>query len=97
MLVRDHSGRILWAGHLAKGGHQQLFGIGPFTVRAGKPAAVDVWVAGKVRGPWAPASRRCGARSGKAGSAPAAPYRELATMTRPTGHCCARAPSGPRR
>ena len=51
VLVRDRSGAILWAGHLTKGGHRQLFGTGPFTVRAVHPAAVDVWVAGKARGP----------------------------------------------
>ena len=51
VLVRDRSGTILWAGHLTKGGHRQLFGTGPFTVRAVHPAAVDVWVAGKPRGP----------------------------------------------
>ncbi len=50
VLVRDHSGAILWAGHLVEGGHKQLFGTGPFTVRAVHPAAVDVWVAGKARG-----------------------------------------------
>ena len=51
VLVRDRSGTILWAGHLTKGGHRQLFGTGPFTVRAVHPAAVDVWVAGKPQGP----------------------------------------------
>ncbi len=51
VLVRDRSGAILWAGHLTQGGHRQLFGTGPFTVRAVHPAAVDVWVAGKLRGP----------------------------------------------
>ncbi|MEP6814373.1 MAG: RodZ domain-containing protein [Marmoricola sp.] len=50
VLVRDHTGRILYSGHLKHGGRQQLFGVGPFTVRASKPAAVDVWVAGKARG-----------------------------------------------
>ena len=50
LLVRDHSGRILYAGHLNLGGHRQLFGVGPFTVRASSPAAVDVWVAGKAKG-----------------------------------------------
>jgi len=51
VLVRDRSGAILWTGHLTQGGHRQLFGTGPFTVRAVHPAAVDVWVAGKPRGP----------------------------------------------
>jgi hypothetical protein len=50
VVVRDHTGRILYSGHLRAGGHRQLFGVGPFTVRASKPAAVDVWVAGKAKG-----------------------------------------------
>lgn len=50
VLVRDHSGRVLYSGHLRLGGHRQLFGVGPFSVRASQPAAVDVWVAGKAKG-----------------------------------------------
>ncbi|MGI9155681.1 MAG: RodZ domain-containing protein [Marmoricola sp.] len=50
VLVRDHSGRILYSGHLKRGGHHQLYGVGPFTVRASAPAAVDVWVDGKPKG-----------------------------------------------
>ncbi|MDQ6642778.1 MAG: DUF4115 domain-containing protein, partial [Actinomycetota bacterium] len=50
VLVRDHTGRILYSGHIVAGGHRQLFGVGPFTVRASKPDAVDVWVNGKPKG-----------------------------------------------
>jgi hypothetical protein len=50
VVVREHGGRVLYSGHLKQGGHRQLFGTGPFTVRASSPAAVDVWVAGKARG-----------------------------------------------
>lgn len=50
VLVRDHSGKILWSGDLAKGQQQRLFGTGPFDVQSSDGSAVAVWVDGKARG-----------------------------------------------
>ncbi|MCW2757754.1 MAG: helix-turn-helix protein [Nocardioidaceae bacterium] len=48
--IRDHAGNVLWSGQLAAGQQHRVKGVGPFTVKAGKPGSVDVFVSGKPRG-----------------------------------------------
>lgn len=50
VVVRDRTGRILWAGELAAGQHQQVIGQAPFSVTASNGAAVKVSYLGKPRG-----------------------------------------------
>ncbi len=42
VVVRDRDGRILWAGKLAEGQHQQVLGMAPFDVTASNGTAVAV-------------------------------------------------------
>jgi hypothetical protein len=50
VVVRDRDGRILWAGKLADGQHQQVIGMAPFDVTASNGAAVKVTFLGKKKG-----------------------------------------------
>jgi hypothetical protein len=50
VVVRDRDGRILWAGKLAQGQHQQVIGLAPFDVTASNGAAVEVAFLGKPKG-----------------------------------------------
>ena len=50
VVVRDRDGRILWAGKLAEGQHQQVIGLAPFDVTASNGAAVKVVVPGQAQG-----------------------------------------------
>ena len=50
VVVRDRDGRILWAGKLAQGQHQQVIGLAPFEVTASNGAAVKVAFLGKTKG-----------------------------------------------
>ncbi len=50
VVVRDKAGRILWAGKLASGQHQQVIGSAPFDVTASNGGAVKVRFLGKPRG-----------------------------------------------
>ncbi len=50
VVVRDHTGAVMWTGTLHAGARQQLTGVGPFAVTAENPDHVDVWVDGKDRG-----------------------------------------------
>ncbi len=50
VVVRDGSGRILWAGRLADGQSQQVIGTAPFDVTASNGQAVRVDYLGKDRG-----------------------------------------------
>jgi hypothetical protein len=56
VVVRDHDGRILWAGKLASGHRQQVVGLAPFDVTASNGAAVKVSYLGKPRGTVGPSS-----------------------------------------
>lgn len=50
VVVRDDSGRILWAGRLAEGQEQRVIGNAPFDVTASNGAAVRVVFLGRDRG-----------------------------------------------
>lgn len=50
VVVRDRTGRILWAGQLSEGQHQQIIGQAPFDVTASNGAAVKVSYLGKPHG-----------------------------------------------
>ena len=50
VVVRDRSGRILWAGKLAAGQHQQVIGLAPFDVTASNGRAVKVSFLDKAKG-----------------------------------------------
>jgi len=50
VVVRDRKGRILWAGKLTDGQHQQVIGLAPFDVTASNGGAVKVSFLGKPRG-----------------------------------------------
>ncbi len=50
VVVRDRDGRILWAGKLAAGQHQQVIGLAPFDVTSSNGAAVKVSFLGKAKG-----------------------------------------------
>ena len=50
VVVRDRSGRILWAGKLAAGQRQQVIGQAPFEVTASNGEAVRLAVLGKAKG-----------------------------------------------
>ncbi len=50
VVVRDRKGRILWAGKLADGQHQQVIGLAPFDVTASNGGAVEVSFLGKRKG-----------------------------------------------
>lgn len=50
VVVRDRDGRILWAGKLAEGQHQQVIGLAPFEVTASNGEAVKVAYLGKPKG-----------------------------------------------
>jgi cytoskeleton protein RodZ len=50
VVVRDRDGRILWAGKLAEGQHQQVIGLAPFDVTASNGHAVKVSFLGKEKG-----------------------------------------------
>ncbi len=50
VVVRDRDGRILWAGKLADGQHQQVIGLAPFDVTASNGTAVKVAFLGKSKG-----------------------------------------------
>jgi hypothetical protein len=50
VVVRDRDGRILWAGKLADGQHQQVIGLAPFDVTASNGQAVKVSFLGKEKG-----------------------------------------------
>ncbi len=50
VVVRDRTGRILWAGQLADGQRQQIIGQAPFDVTTSNGAAVKVSYLGKPRG-----------------------------------------------
>jgi cytoskeleton protein RodZ len=50
VVVRDRDGRILWAGKLTDGQHQQVIGLAPFDVTASNGGAVEVSFLGKHKG-----------------------------------------------
>jgi hypothetical protein len=50
VVVRDRSGRILWAGKLAEGQRQQVIGLAPFDVTASNGSAVKIALLGKPKG-----------------------------------------------
>jgi cytoskeleton protein RodZ len=50
VVVRDRDGRILWAGKLVEGQHQQVIGLAPFDVTASNGTAVKVAFLGKAKG-----------------------------------------------
>ena len=50
VVVRDRDGRILWAGKLAEGQHQQVIGLAPFDVTASNGSAVKVSFLSKPKG-----------------------------------------------
>jgi hypothetical protein len=50
VVVRDRDGRILWAGKLADGQHQQVIGLAPFDVTSSNGSAVKVTFLDKPRG-----------------------------------------------
>jgi cytoskeleton protein RodZ len=50
VVVRDRDGRILWAGKLADGQHQQVIGLAPFDVTSSNGTAVKVAFLGKAKG-----------------------------------------------
>jgi len=50
VVVRDRDGRILWAGKLADGQHQQVIGLAPFDVTASNGSAVKVSFLSKPKG-----------------------------------------------
>jgi hypothetical protein len=50
VVVRDKDGRILWAGKLTDGQHQQVVGLAPFDVTASNGSAVKVSFLGKAKG-----------------------------------------------
>jgi hypothetical protein len=50
VVVKDRTGRVLWSGDLRMGQHRQVVGLAPFRVEADNAGAVEVTVAGKVRG-----------------------------------------------
>ena len=56
VVVRDRDGRILWAGKLGAGQHQQVIGLAPFDVTASNGAAVKVSFLGKEKGTVGPTS-----------------------------------------
>ncbi len=66
VVVRDRSGRILWAGRLADGQRQQVIGLAPFEVTSSNGGAVSVAYLGKKQGTVgsgdAAASKRFGSR-----------------------------------
>ncbi|WP_196804194.1 helix-turn-helix domain-containing protein [Marmoricola sp. URHB0036] len=69
VVVRDRDGRILWAGKLADGQHQQVIGLAPFDVTASNGSAVKVSFLSKPKGTVgdssAAASKTFGQSSGK--------------------------------
>jgi len=50
VVVRDRDGRILWAGKLGQGQHQQVIGLAPFDVTASNGTAVKVSFLGRPKG-----------------------------------------------
>jgi hypothetical protein len=56
VVVRDRDGRILWAGKLPAGKHQQVIGLAPFDVTASNGAAIKVTFLGKEKGTVGPTS-----------------------------------------
>ncbi len=56
VVVRDRDGRILWAGQLPAGKHQQVIGLAPFDVTASNGKAVKVSFLGKEKGTVGPSS-----------------------------------------
>ncbi|MCW2827285.1 MAG: hypothetical protein JWQ67_901, partial [Marmoricola sp.] len=50
VVIRDRDGKILWAGKLADGQHQQIIGLAPFDVTASIGRAVKVSYLGKAKG-----------------------------------------------
>ncbi len=50
VVIRDRSGRILWAGKLPDGQRQQVIGLAPFDVTASNGGAVKVSFLGKTKG-----------------------------------------------
>ncbi len=50
VVVRDRDGRILWAGKLAEGQHQQVIGLAPFDVTASNGTGVKVAFLGRGKG-----------------------------------------------
>jgi len=50
VVIRDRDGRILWAGKLGAGQHQQVIGLAPFDVTASIGQAVRVAFLGKPKG-----------------------------------------------
>jgi cytoskeleton protein RodZ len=56
VVIRDRDGRILWAGKLGDGQHQQVIGLAPFDVTASNGAAVKVSYLGRSKGTVGPSA-----------------------------------------
>jgi hypothetical protein len=56
VVIRDRDGRILWAGKLGDGQHQQVIGLAPFDVTASNGAAVEVSYLGRSKGTVGPSA-----------------------------------------